>query len=731
MAVKRRVKIVATGVPINRVTTDGQVRATTAAQARSPTDLADLADYAPAVEDALTNPATGLYAITPADRRGVLEFADDIDYVFAYPVPVKSNVKVKLAAGACLVPSAGWAFPPLMPGIDPGELGGGVDASYLVADIDATCGTTYGGRSGFRTKAKGPTNATLILPSSPLQCGPRDGWRSLDGLTVSLAFFRNGSSWGNCGLAGTSDITRPLATPGNQYTIQDARPWNCYLANFGGGLRVYWKLTGDDYLTRVYSAALPATPAALLRLAFQWDRATGAVTAWVGADGTTKRYQVAVTAESGGAWPAGKRLIHNLGILFVMGGVGGNNAGPGAIYDCQDVTICGCYVEGAARFQVRNAGDPLRLIGASADLAGAVDGGTYPVPDATEYLNYPGGPTASTVGYLPLTGGEPKPWLAKWAGGGGQGYGLLLRGGWNQAVAPGLTDGGTYTDVSVEGGQIEGRGDGTTPGGAAVWYGSVVRGAFRDLHTVQGGQHGYYKVGGPTSFPVYFERVTTELCDAHAFVHGYSIVKMRDCDVHAGWRVCAVVATQTQLDILGMFIAQSTTSQNAIRLQGLYPSVITGLQVDQESPSAPWEAPVWVTTHGSQEFDGSLYLNDVTFGTGPEGVPAVLQDGPPDSEASSTTNRPAVLVVQQMRAIPIYTGSGGIQRRVGGRWTTDLGGGTYVLPPGAAGAPGEPGPAGTAGSTGPAGPAGPQGPAGPEGQAARVRFRNGNVIVRQ
>jgi hypothetical protein len=307
MAVKRRVKISATGVPINRVTTDGQVRATTAAQVRSPTDLADLADYADLVESALTDPVTGLYAITPAGRRSVLEFADDIDYVFSRPVPVRSNVKVKMADGACRTPPPGWAFSTLMPGIDPGELGGGVDASYLVADIDATCGTTYGGRSGFRTKAKGPTNATLILPSSPLQCGPRDGWRSLDELTVSLCFFRNGPSWGNCGLAGTSDTTRPQATPGDQFTVQDARPFLCHLLDkgAGGGFRVYWKLTGDDYLTRIYSAPLPATPAALLHLVMYWQRSTGQVVMWVGADGTTRRYQVAVTAESG-AWPAGK-----------------------------------------------------------------------------------------------------------------------------------------------------------------------------------------------------------------------------------------------------------------------------------------------------------------------------------------------------------------------------------------------------------------------------------------
>jgi hypothetical protein len=192
----------------------------------------------------------------------------------------------------------------------------------------ATCGTVYGGRSGFRTKAKGPTNATLILPSSPLQCGPRDGWRSLDGLTVSLAFFRNGSSWGNCGLAGTSDVTRPLATPGNQYTIQDARPWNCYLANFGG-LRVLLEAHRRRLRHPDLFGGLPATPSALLRLALQWDRATGGA----GVLGRRRRHDEALPGRRDGrvgrAWPAGKRLIHNLGILFVMGGVGGNNAGPG------------------------------------------------------------------------------------------------------------------------------------------------------------------------------------------------------------------------------------------------------------------------------------------------------------------------------------------------------------------------------------------------------------------
>jgi hypothetical protein len=722
MAVKLRAKIPATGVPSNRVTTDGQVRATTAAQARSPTDLADLTDYADLIESALTDPVTGLYAITPADRFGILEFSDDIDYRVSRPIPLRNRVKVKVADGAIVRPVAAWGFAPLMPGIDPSQLGGGVDSSYLVTDIDTTCGTIYGGRSGFRTKAPGAANAVLGFPSSTLGCGLEGGYGTIDALTVSLAFFNNGGggAWGNCGLAGTSDITRPLATPGNQYTIQDARPWNTYLANFGT-LKVYWKLTGRDYVTRIFSAVVPANPSALMRVAWQWNRVTGTVLCWIGAVGTSYRYQVAVTAESG-AWPAGMYLCHNFGTLFTLGAVGANNFNAGEVYQNADLTACGCYVDSAPRFQDRGAGQPMRLIGASVDLAWTGEGGGYPVPDATEYLNYPGGPPASVIGYLPLTGGEPKPWLCRYDSQGAHGFGLFIRGGFNNAT----TD--AYSDISITGGRIDGAGGGGIPMGAAVWYGGVIRLAFADVVVAEGGQHCFAKAGGPTAFPVSFERCVTEVALQAAYLHGYGIVTMDNCDVHAGWSLCAIVATATTLTLRGMFIAESTTSWNTIRLQGVYPSIIEDLGIDQESASAPAEAHLYATTHGANEFNCSIFGNNIGFGTGPSGVPAVLLDGPPDSEAASTTNRPAVLVLQQQTSFPQYTGE--IQRRQGGRWTADQGGGVYVLPPGAAGAPGEKGDPGPA-TPGPQGLKGDKGDKGDEGQAARVRFRNGNMIVRQ
>jgi hypothetical protein len=724
MAVKLRVRIPATGVPINRVTTDGQVRATTAAQARSPTDLADLADYADLIESALTDPVTGLYAITPADRFGVLEFSDDIDYRVSRPIPLRSRVKVEIASGAIVRPVIFWGFAPLMPGIDPGQLGGGVDSSYLVADIDAACGTIYGGRSGFRTKAPGAANAVLGFPSSTLGCGLAGGYGTIDALTISLAFYNNGGggAWGNCGLAGTSDVTRPLGTPGNQYTIQDARPWNCYLANFGT-LKTYLKLTDRNYVTRTFSAVVPANPSALLHFAWQWDRVTGGTPlCWIGADGTSRRYQVAVTAESG-AWPAGMYLTHNFGTLFTLGAVGANNFNAGEIYGNADLTVCGCYVDSAPRFQNRGVGQAMRLIGASVDLAWTGEGGGYPVPDGTEYLNFPAAVPASVIGYLPLEGDEPRPWLCRYDSQGARGFGLFIRGGFNSAGPD------TYTDISIAGGRIDGRGNGGMPMGAGVWYGSVVRLAFTDVTVAEGGQHGFAKVGGPTAYPVSFERCVTKIAMQAAFLHGYSIVTMDNCDIHAGWSLCAIIATATTLTLRGMFIAESTTSWNTIRLQGVYPSIIEDLGIDQESASAPKEAHLYATTYGANEFNCSIFGNNISFGTGPVGVPAVLLDGPPDTEPASTTNRSAVLVLQQQTSFPQYTGE--IQRRQGGRWLPDQGGGVYVIPPGAAGAPGEPGPAGTAGSAGPAGPAGLQGPAGPEGQAARVRFRNSNVIVRQ
>jgi hypothetical protein len=641
-------------------------------------------DCAAAVESKLAT----LYAdpdVVARSSVGTLEFTDPILYPTTRPVPVRSNIEVILKYGGTrLKPVAAWGFAPLMPGIDPSQIGGGVDSSYLVANIDATCGTIYGGRSGFRTKAPGATNAVLGFPSSTLGCGLAGGYGTIDALTVSLAFFNNGGggAWGNCGLAGTSDVTRPLAIPFQQYTRQDARPFNCYLANFGT-LKAYFKITGSDYVTRIFSASVPANPSALLRVAWQWDRVTGTVLCWIGAVGTSYRYQVAVTAESG-AWPAGMYLCHNFGTLFTLGAVGANNFNAGEIYGNADLTVCGCYVDSAARFQNRGVGQAMRLIGASADLAWTGEGGGYPVPDATEYLNYPGGPAASNIGYLPLVGDEPKPWLCRYDSGGAHGFGLFIRGGFTNAN----TD--AYGDISITGGEIGGRGSGGIPVGAAVWYGGVIRLTFNRIHIREGGQHCFAKIGGPTAYPVSFERVITEFAMQAAYLHGYGIVTMDNCDIHAGWGLCAIIATTTTLTLRGMFIAESTTSWNTIRLQGIYPTIVEDLGIDQETPTAPKEGHIYATTYGANEFNCSFFGNNLSFGTGPIGVPAVLLDGPPDTEPASTTNRPAILVLQQQTSFPVYTGE--IQRRLGGRWLPEQGGGVYVLPPGAAGVPGPPGP---------------------------------------
>jgi hypothetical protein len=690
-----------------------------------------LTDYSPVVEEMLANRITGLYALSGGTVCD-LEFLKRIDYSFSYPVPVRNNVNFILQKSTKLKPQVGKCFPPLMIGIDPGHIGGGVDHTYWVGSPDVVFGTTSTRQVAFRTKgvpvSQYPSAAAMFFPSSPLSCGPRfnsgsHGWGALDELTVSFCVYNYTDAWDTAtGLFGVVNgagrIHRQPIAP-LKFQRDDASPIVGGTTVTAGVRQVYLRLQGSDRVVRTFLATLPGQPNTprLLRGTFQWKRSTGAVQCFV------NRLQVAVTTDGAGAWPAGTKLHHNLVAPFMSVGAACDLNGTIAEqYQLSDVAVCGFHLDSALRFQDRGVGLAQRLIGDSVDLS------TYAHPDSTEYFTE----TPTFIGYIPFRHDEPKDWLIRWRGnseGLHEGYGIAVRN-WAWGSADPAPTGGSYGNVSIRGGVFDGRGSGTGPGGAGIWHGGGVDFEFSGILIDQGGKHGIAKVGGPTVYTLKIEKVNTKYVESSAFLLGYGIAVVFDCDINSGYGLAGLVSVTTALNLNRLFMAQSDLMQNAIRMEGVYPSILENIIVDQESGTAPNESYIYVSTDGSYEFDCSVYLNNPSFGSGPLGVVAVLQNGPPDTDPQDNYNRIAFLIIQQQSVTPIANVTGGIQRRIGGRWTADLGGGTFVLPPGAAGAPGEPGPKGDAGPATP-GPKGDKGDKGDKGQAARVRFKNGNVIVRQ